>query len=58
MSDIEAQQRKSELIRGLRRIGIFHTSDGRKLEDCSLYTLEWTNISVRFEMANERMTNL
>lgn len=52
MSDIEVQKRKSELIRGLRHLGIFHTSDGRKLEDCSLYTLEWTNISVRCELAN------
>jgi len=52
MSDIEVQRRKEHLIKGLRRIGIFHTSDGRKLEECNLYTLEWTNISVRFEMAN------
>ncbi len=58
MSDIEVQQRKSELIKGLRRLGIFHTSDGRKLEDCSLYTLEWTNIDVRYGLANERMENL
>ncbi|CEI81282.1 hypothetical protein BN997_01100 [Oceanobacillus oncorhynchi] len=58
MSETDVQQRKSELIRGLRRIGIFYTSDGRKLEECSLYTLEWTNISVRYELANERMTKL
>ena len=58
MSETDVQKRKEHLIKGLRRIGIFHTSDGRKLEDCSLYTLEWTNIDVRYEMANERMTNL
>lgn len=53
MSDIEVQQRKSELIKGLRQLGIYQTSDGRKLEECTLYTLEWTNISVRCELANE-----
>ncbi|GIO18136.1 hypothetical protein J18TS1_12360 [Oceanobacillus oncorhynchi subsp. incaldanensis] len=52
MSETDVQKRKEHLIKGLRRLGIFHTSDGRKIEDCSLYTLEWTNISVRYEMAN------
>ena len=53
MSETDVQKRKSELIKGLRRLGIFYTSDGRKLEDCSLYTLEWTNISARYGLANE-----
>ncbi|MFD1416821.1 hypothetical protein [Oceanobacillus jeddahense] len=58
MSETDVQKRKSELIRGLRQLEIYHTSDGRKLEDCSLYTLEWTNIDVRYGLANERMENL
>ncbi|GIO25360.1 hypothetical protein [Oceanobacillus sp. J11TS1] len=53
MSDVEVKQRKEHLIKGLKRLGIYHTSDGRKIEDCSLYTLEWTNISVRYGLANE-----
>ncbi|MDM8098674.1 hypothetical protein [Oceanobacillus oncorhynchi] len=53
MSETDVQQRKSELIRGLRRLGIFYTSDGKKIEECSLYTLEWTNIDVRYGLANE-----
>ncbi len=57
MNETDVQKRKSELIRGLRHLGIFYTSDGRKLEECSLYTLEWTNISVRCELADERMKN-
>jgi len=52
MSQIEVKKRRNYLINGLRKLGIYHTDDGRKLENCSLYTLEWTNISVRFEMAN------
>ncbi|GAA0343961.1 hypothetical protein GCM10008931_39060 [Oceanobacillus oncorhynchi subsp. oncorhynchi] len=47
MSETDVQQRKSELIRGLRRIGIFYTSDGRKLEDCSFYTVLWNYIDVK-----------
>ncbi|WP_193064892.1 Fur-regulated basic protein FbpA [Oceanobacillus oncorhynchi] len=47
MSDIEVQKRKSELIKKLRRIGIYQTSDGRKLEDCSFYTVLWNYIDVK-----------
>ncbi len=57
MSETDVQKRKNHLIKELHRMEIYQTSDGRKLEDCSLYTLEWTNISVRYEMANERMEN-
>lgn len=47
MSETDVQKRKSELIRGLRRIGIFYTSDGRKLEECSYYTVLWNYINVK-----------
>ncbi|WP_017795167.1 hypothetical protein [Oceanobacillus kimchii] len=36
--------RKKELIEKLKKLGVHYTSDGRKLEEVSLYTLEWTNI--------------
>lgn len=53
MSETDVLKRKNDLIRGLRRMGIFFTSDGRRIEEVSLYTLEWTNITARCELANE-----
>ncbi len=53
MSETDVQKRKNHLIKELHRMEIYQTSDGRKLEDCSLYTLEWTNIDVRYGLANE-----
>lgn len=53
MSETDVQKRKQHLIKELHRMEIYHTSDGRKLEECSLYTLEWTNIDVRYGLANE-----
>lgn len=44
MSENDVQTRKDYLIKELHRMEIYHTSDGRKLEDCRLYTLEWTYI--------------
>lgn len=47
MSETDVQKRKEHLIKGLRRIGIFHTSDGRKLEECCFYTVLWNYIDVK-----------
>lgn len=43
-NDTEVAKRKDDLIKGLNKMGVHYTSDGRKLEEVSLYTLEWTNI--------------
>ncbi|WP_424475369.1 hypothetical protein [Oceanobacillus kimchii] len=43
-NETEVAQRKEDLIIDLNKMGVYYTSDGRKLEEVSLYTLEWTNI--------------
>ncbi|WP_168156666.1 hypothetical protein [Oceanobacillus sp. E9] len=44
-NETEVERRKQKLIRDMHKLGIYYTSDGRKLEEVSsLYTLEWTNI--------------
>lgn len=47
LKQTEVEARKSYLIRNLKKLGISYTSDGRRLEDVSLYTLEWTNVTVQ-----------
>ncbi|GGN66446.1 Fur-regulated basic protein FbpA [Oceanobacillus indicireducens] len=42
---------KNNLINRLPKMGIYHTSDGRNIEDVSLYTLMWTYISVKCDAA-------
>ena len=42
---------KNILINRLHKMGIYHTSDGRNIEDVSLYTLMWTYISVKCDAA-------
>ncbi|MFD1066671.1 hypothetical protein [Oceanobacillus locisalsi] len=49
MSEIEAKKRKKQLIHELNRQGIYYTSDGRKLEECNLYTVLWNYIDVKCE---------
>lgn len=44
MSDNDVQCRKEHLIKELHRMGIYQTSDGRKIDEVRLYTLEWTYI--------------
>ncbi|WP_202395612.1 hypothetical protein [Virgibacillus halodenitrificans] len=39
------KERKEELIHELNNLGVSLTSDGRKLTEVSLYTLEWTFIT-------------
>ncbi|WP_162985609.1 hypothetical protein [Virgibacillus halodenitrificans] len=39
------EERKEELIHDLNNLGVSQTSDGRKLTEVSLYTLEWTNVT-------------
>lgn len=46
LQETEVKQRKDFLIRNMKRLGVTHTTDGRKLEDVSLYTLEWTYVTV------------
>lgn len=42
---------KNNLINRLHGMGIYHTSDGRNIENVSLYTLMWTYISVKCDAA-------
>lgn len=51
LKDTEVSQRKKYLIKQLHNMEVYKTSDGRKLEDVSLYTLEWTFIEVQNEAA-------
>ncbi|MEN2468111.1 Fur-regulated basic protein FbpA [Ornithinibacillus sp. JPR2-1] len=47
----EVSQRKKFLIKQLHNLDIYQTSDGRKLEDLSLYTLEWLHVEERNKAA-------
>lgn len=51
LKDTEVSQHRRFLIKQLHNMEIYYTSDGRKLEDVSLYTLEWTYIDMRNEVA-------
>lgn len=51
LKETEVSQRKKYLIRQLHNMGVYKTSDGRRLEDVSLYTLEWTYIEAQNEAA-------
>ncbi len=42
---------RENLIRKLHGMKIYHTIDGRNIEDVSLYTLMWTYISVKCDAA-------
>lgn len=53
LKQTEVEARKNYLIRQLNKLGISHTSDGRSLNDVSLYTLEWSYISVKCEVARK-----
>ncbi|SET84950.1 Fur-regulated basic protein A [Oceanobacillus limi] len=39
-----AQDRKNDLINSLYQMGVYETSDGRVIDEVSLYTLEWTYV--------------
>lgn len=43
-----ANDRKTDIINALYRMGIYATADGRSLEECTLYTLEYFYIDVKF----------
>ncbi len=43
-TDTAVNVRKEFLKRELRKLGVFETTDGRKLDDVSLYTLEWNYV--------------
>ncbi len=47
MSETDVQKRKNHLIKELHRMEIYQTSDGRKLEDCSYYTVLWNYIDIK-----------
>ncbi|WP_051681321.1 Fur-regulated basic protein FbpA [Virgibacillus alimentarius] len=47
----EITQRRNFLIRQLHNLEIYKTIDGRELEDCSLYTLEWVHITEKNKFA-------
>ncbi|MGJ9460092.1 Fur-regulated basic protein FbpA [Oceanobacillus sp. CF4.6] len=47
----EVTQRKKYLIKQLHKMRIYKTSDGRRLDDVSLYTLEWTHIQCKINAA-------
>lgn len=49
MSETDVQKRKDYLIKELHRMEIYQTSDGRKLEECRLYTVLWNYIDVKCE---------
>lgn len=42
---------RENLINRLNGMEIYHTSDGRNIEDVSLFTLTWTYISVKNDVA-------
>ena len=43
-TDTAVKERKEYLKRELRYMGIYKLPDGRKLDDVSLYTLEWNYV--------------
>ncbi|MCG5104430.1 hypothetical protein [Oceanobacillus alkalisoli] len=47
LRDTEVSQRKKFLIMNLRKLGVFETTDGRSLDDVSLYTLEWNYVTAK-----------
>lgn len=51
LRETEVRARRAFLINQLKSMGIDYTRDGRRLEECSLYTLEWTHIEAKNEAA-------
>ena len=49
----EVSQRKKFLILNLKRLGVYQSKDGRRLEDLSLYDLEWLYIEVKNDRLRE-----
>ncbi|MUK89130.1 Fur-regulated basic protein FbpA [Ornithinibacillus sp. L9] len=46
------QDRRTDLINSLYRMGVYETPDGRNLEDVSLFTLEHVHVNEKCRMAN------
>lgn len=44
LRETEVKQRRKALMYKLKRLGVYQSRDGRKLEDLSLYELEWLHI--------------
>lgn len=51
LRETEVRARRAFLINQLKSMGVEYTRDGRRLEECSLYTLEWTHIEAKNEAA-------
>lgn len=49
----EVSQRKKFLNLNLKRLGVYQSKDGRRLEDLSLYDLEWLYIEVKNDRLRE-----
>ncbi|MFC4403294.1 hypothetical protein [Gracilibacillus xinjiangensis] len=46
---VHVNERKSHLLYGLSKMKVTHTADGRNIENCSLYTLEYTYIQEKIK---------
>jgi hypothetical protein len=57
LKETEVSQRRKYLIQQLHNMEIYQTKDGRKLEEISLYTLEWTHIDAINESAKAYWEN-
>lgn len=43
-NETETARRKQDLIKGMNKLGIYYSTDGRRLKELSLAQLEWDNV--------------
>ncbi|GAB2558350.1 hypothetical protein [Gracilibacillus alcaliphilus] len=51
-SEQAVRDRRQFLLRELRKLGISKSFDGRKVEECSLFALEWIHIAEKYKKLN------